>query len=65
MNTKRYDGSQGAQLKGYRIERVVEWQTPEGYGICWQEQVFFEQAVLTYRDEWIVEHGFHRFKGVT
>jgi transposase len=23
-----------------------------------------EQAVLTYRDEWIVEHGFHRLKGV-
>ena len=177
VNTKRYDGSEGAQLKGYRIERVVEGQTPEGYGICWQEQVFlvhsltheqrqrqglekrlqtatekllrltpnvgrgrkqiadenvliqkantilkfhqveclldyafifepqtkthqsryqitqvnrcqieieeyqqnfgwrlyvsnapverlsFEQAVLTYRDEWIVEHGFHRFKG--
>jgi transposase len=23
-----------------------------------------EQAVLAYRDEWIVEHGFHRLKGV-
>ena len=23
-----------------------------------------EQAVLTYRDEWLVEHGFHRLKGV-
>jgi transposase len=27
------------------------------------EALSFEQAVLTYRDEWIVEHGFHRFKG--
>jgi transposase len=23
----------------------------------------FEEAVLTYRNEWILEHGFHRFKG--
>lgn len=23
-----------------------------------------EQAVLTYRNEWIIEHGFHRLKGV-
>jgi transposase len=22
-----------------------------------------EQAVLTYRDEWLIEHGFHRLKG--
>ena len=28
-----------------------------------QAQLTFEQAVLTYRDEWIVEQGFHRFKG--
>jgi transposase len=28
------------------------------------EQLNLEQAVLTYRDEWIVEHGFHRLKGV-
>jgi transposase len=27
------------------------------------ERLSFEEAVLTYRDEWIVEHGFHRFKG--
>ena len=27
------------------------------------ERLSFEQAVLTYRDEWIVEHGFHRLKG--
>lgn len=27
------------------------------------ENLSFEQAVLTYREEWIVEHGFHRFKG--
>jgi transposase len=28
-----------------------------------REKLSVEQAVLTYRDEWIVEHGFHRFKG--
>jgi transposase len=27
------------------------------------EQLTLEQAVLTYRDEWIIEHGFHRLKG--
>ncbi len=28
------------------------------------EQLTLEQAVLTYRDEWLVERGFHRLKGV-
>lgn len=28
------------------------------------EQLTLEQAVLTYRNEWLVEHGFHRLKGV-
>jgi transposase len=28
------------------------------------EQLTLEQAVLTYRDEWLIEHGFHRLKGV-
>ena len=28
------------------------------------EQLNLEQAVLTYREEWIIEHGFHRLKGV-
>ena len=28
------------------------------------EQLSLEQAVLTYRDEWIIEHGFQRLKGV-
>lgn len=28
------------------------------------EQLGLEQAVLTYRDEWIIERGFHRLKGV-
>jgi len=28
------------------------------------DQLSLEQAVLTYRDEWIIEHGFHRLKGV-
>ena len=27
-------------------------------------QLNLKQAVLTYRDEWIIEHGFHRLKGV-
>ena len=27
------------------------------------EDLCFEKAILTYRDEWIVERGFHRFKG--
>ena len=28
------------------------------------EQLTLEQAVLTYRDQWLVERGFHRLKGV-
>lgn len=28
------------------------------------EQLALEQAVLTYRDEWLIERGFHRLKGV-
>jgi transposase len=28
------------------------------------EQLSLEQAVLAYRDEWIIERGFHRLKGV-
>jgi len=28
------------------------------------EQLDLEQAVLTYRDEWLIEYGFHRLKGV-
>ena len=28
-----------------------------------QAQLSFQDAVLTYRDEWILERGFHRFKG--
>ena len=28
------------------------------------EQLPLEQAVLTYRDEWLIERGFHRLKGV-
>ena len=28
------------------------------------EHLSLEQAVLTYRDEWIIERGFHRLKGV-
>jgi transposase len=26
-------------------------------------QLTLEEAVLTYRDEWLIEHGFHRLKG--
>jgi transposase len=28
------------------------------------KQLTLEQAVLTYRDEWLIERGFHRLKGV-
>jgi len=28
------------------------------------EQLSLEQAVMTYRDEWLIERGFHRLKGV-
>lgn len=28
------------------------------------EELTLEQAVLTYRDEWLIERGFHRLKGV-
>ena len=28
------------------------------------EKLTLEQAVLTYRDEWLIERGFHRLKGV-
>jgi transposase len=28
------------------------------------EQLSLEQAVLSYRDEWLIERGFHRLKGV-
>jgi transposase len=28
------------------------------------DELSLEQAILTYRDEWIIEHGFHRLKGV-
>jgi len=27
------------------------------------KQLHLKQALLTYRDEWIIEHGFHRLKG--
>ena len=27
------------------------------------DQLTLDQAVLTYRDEWLIEHGFHRLKG--
>jgi transposase len=28
-------------------------------------EILIEQAVLTYRDEWIAERGFHRLKGAS
>jgi transposase len=34
------DGSMSHQLTGYVTSRVVEAKTPEGYGVCWREQVF-------------------------
>ncbi len=29
------------------------------------EQLTLEQAVLAYRDEWLIERGFHRLKGAS
>jgi transposase len=43
------------------IEQTLGWRVYVSNAP--QAQLSFEQAVLTYRDEWIVEHGFHRFKG--
>jgi len=36
--------------------RVYATDAPAG-------RLTLEQAVLTYRDEWLIEHGFHRLKG--
>ncbi|NET34492.1 MAG: hypothetical protein F6K19_21115 [Cyanothece sp. SIO1E1] len=34
------DGSISRQLEGYVTSRGVEGETPEGYPVCWREQVF-------------------------
>lgn len=58
----------------YQITQVIPDETAivqHQYTFGWRiyvsnaptEQLSFEKAVLTYRDEWIVEQGFHRFKG--
>ena len=46
VKTQRYDGSEGACFSGYRIERVVEGQTPQGYPVCWHEQVFLVHSLV-------------------
>jgi transposase len=45
VKTQRYDGSAGVRLSGYRTDRVVEGQTPEGYPVCWREQVFLVHSL--------------------
>jgi transposase len=55
-------------LQVHRQEEKIEaYQQDLGWRIYVSnapaERLSFEQAVLTYRDEWILEHGFHRFKG--
>jgi transposase len=46
VQTQRYDGTEGASFSGYRIERVVEGQTPQGYPVCWHEQVFLVHSLV-------------------
>ena len=59
----------------YQITAVIRWEealAAHRKTLGWRayvsdlpsEQLTLEQAVLTYRDEWIIEHGFHRLKGV-
>ena len=45
VKTQRYDGSEGVRLSGYRIVRVVEGETPQGYPVCWHEQVFLVHSL--------------------
>ncbi len=45
VKTQRSDGSEGATLSGYRTERVVEGQTPQGDAVCWREQVFLVHSL--------------------
>jgi len=48
-------------------EAITEYQKTLGWRAFVSdapvERLSLEQAVLTYRDEWIVERGFHRLKG--
>jgi len=51
----------------YQTEAIEAHQKTLGWRVyvsdMSSEQLSLEQAVLTYRDEWIIEHGFHRLKG--
>ena len=48
-------------------EAITELRKTLGWRVCVSdaqaEQLTLEQAVLTYRNEWLVERGFHRLKG--
>lgn len=48
-------------------EAIAAYQKTLGWRIyvtnAPSDQLSLEQAVLTYRDEWIIERGFHRLKG--
>lgn len=50
-----------------QVEAIAEHQKTLGWRAYVSdapaEQLSLEQAVLTYRDEWIIERGFHRLKG--
>jgi transposase len=51
----------------YQAEAIQAHQKTLGWRVYLSnmpsEQLSLEQAVLIYRDEWIIEHGFHRLKG--
>jgi len=51
----------------YQAEAIEAHQKTLGWRVYLSnmpsEQLSLEQAVLIYRDEWIIEHGFHRLKG--
>ncbi len=51
----------------YQTAAIEDYQKTLGWRVyvsdAPSEQLSLEQAVLTYRDEWIIEHGFHRLKG--
>lgn len=51
----------------YQAEAIADYQKTLGWRVyvsdAPSEQLNLEQAVLSYRDEWIIEHGFHRLKG--
>jgi len=72
--TTRFEAATPSRKARYQITQVTRnqaaieqhqqsfgWRVYVSNTAC--ERLSCQQAVLTYRDEWIVEHGFHRFKG--